>query len=340
MRIIFLIILCLNIFCNVIAQSDLSSFQALDLPTSARQAILNQPISIHDNDIEVGVLNPAMLNKKMHNQFSLNFVDYFSDINFVSAAYSFPFRNFSSLIVSVKSFDYGEFIETNYSSEILGSFNVNEQIISIGLSKELSKKWAIGTSLKTLFSNFQNYKSIVVASDVGIVYKEEEKNLFFSLLARNIGQQISSYASTKELLPLQCDFSMSKRLDHLPFLIVINYKDIQKWDLTPISQFSLSGSNLSDNNSNNQINFTNKLFRHIDFGGELNIGKRICLRIGYNPKRRQELKVNSYLGMVGFSWGLGIKISHFTINYGRSSYHLHGSPNYFSFSTSFSKFYK
>ena len=58
MRIIFLIILCLNIFCNVIAQSDLSSFQALDLPTSARQAILNQPISIHDNDIEVGVLNP------------------------------------------------------------------------------------------------------------------------------------------------------------------------------------------------------------------------------------------------------------------------------------------
>ena len=86
--------------------------------------------------------------------------------------------------------------------------------------------------------------------------------------------------------------------------------------------------------------FLNKLFRHIDFGGELSIGKHIQLRIGYNSKRRQELKVDSYLGMVGFSWGLGIKISHFTINYGRSSYHLHGSPNYFSFSTSFSKFYK
>ena len=58
--------------------------------------------------------------------------------------------------------------------------------------------------------------------------------------------------------------------------------------------------------------------------------------MGYNPKRRQELKVDSYLGMVGFSWGLGIKISHFKINYGRSTYHLHGSPNYFSFSTDFS----
>ena len=60
-----------------------------------------------------------------------------------------------------------------------------------------------------------------------------------------------------------------------------------------------------------EIKFINKLFRHIDFGGELSIGKHIQLRMGYNPKRRQELKVDSFLGMVGFSWGLGIKISEF-----------------------------
>ena len=33
--------------------------------------------------------------------------------------------------------------------------------------------------------------------------------------------------------------------------------------------------------------------------------------------------------MVGFSWGIGIQFTHFAIDYGRSTYHLHGSPNYF-----------
>ena len=114
----------------------------------------------------------------MHNQLSLNFVDYFSDINFVSAAYSFPFRDFGSIIVSVKSIDYGEFTETDYTSQSLGSFGANEQIISIGLGKELSERWSVGASVKTLFSNFQDYKSIALASDLAIAYKKEDKNFF------------------------------------------------------------------------------------------------------------------------------------------------------------------
>ena len=62
--------------------------------------------------------------------------------------------------------------------------------------------------------------------------------------------------------------------------------------------------------------------------------------MGYNAQRRHELTSNSFLGMVGFSWGVGFKMSHFYINYGRATYHLAGAPNYFSVSTNLSKFYK
>ena len=338
MRIVGFFLLYVISFTFVKAQNSSSSYAALDLPLSARQAILNEPVSLYSEDLESGVFNPAMLNEKMEKQLSLNFVDYFFDINFISAAYALPFRDFGTIGISVKSIDYGEFTETDFTSQSLGTFGANEQIISAGTGKKISEQWSVGASVKAIFSNLQNYHSLAIASDLAAAYVKEDKNFSMSLLARNYGKQISTYASTKERLPFQLDFGLSKRLEHLPFLITLNYKNIQKWDLTSI--YESANNDLNQNTSFEEFNFTNKLFRHIDIGGELSVGKHIQLRIGYNSKRRQELKVDSYLGMVGFSWGLGVKISHFKINYGRSTYHLHGSPNYFSFSTDFSKFYK
>ena len=338
MRFIGLFLLLAINFSFVIAQNTSSAFQSLNLSFSARYAVLNEPVSLYSKDIESGVLNPAMLNRNMNKQFSLNFVDYFSDINFVSAAYALSFKELGTIGIAVKSISYGVFIETDYTSEVLGTFGASEQIVSVGLGKELTERWSVGASVKTLFSNLQNYQSIAIGSDIALAYKKEDKNFSMSFLARNYGKQITTYASTKESLPFQLDFGVSKGLEHLPFLFSLNYKNIQKWDLTATNE--TNSSNLIDNEDLEEISFSNKLFRHIDVGGELSIGKHIQLRMGYNPKLRQELKVDSYLGMVGFSWGLGVKVSHFTINYGRSTYHLHGSPNYFSFSTDFSKFYK
>ena len=40
----------------------------------------------------------------------------------------------------------------------------------------------------------------------------------------------------------------------------------------------------------------------------------------------------------GFSWGFGIRISKFHLNYGRASYHLAGASNHFSITTDLSSF--
>ena len=61
---------------------------------------------------------------------------------------------------------------------------------------------------------------------------------------------------------------------------------------------------------------------------EIIFGKNFILRGSYNYRRRQEMKIADKTGMVGFSWGFGIRIYKFKINYSRSTYHLVGSPNY------------
>ncbi|MGC6470258.1 MAG: type IX secretion system protein PorQ [Flavobacteriales bacterium] len=331
--ILFIILI---IFANpLFAQFGSDAFQALNLPLSSRLAVLNEPIALMDDDVEVGIVNPSMLNDQMNNQLSLNFVDYFSDINFISASYAFPFKDFGTMGVSIKSIGYGEFVETDIAAQNLGTFGANEQIIAVGLSKKLTDRWMVGASVKSLFSNFESYSSTAVATDMSIAYYNIEKKFYMTMLAKHIGRQLTSFTSTTENLPLQLEFGMSKRLEHLPFRFMLGYKNIQQWDLTYTTE-----NTTIDTNTTFLMDFSSNLFRHIDFGGELSLGKHLQLRMGYSPKRRQELKVNSFFGMVGFSWGIGVKFSHFKIDYGRSTYHLHGSPNYFSFSTDISKFYR
>ena len=43
-------------------------------------------------------------------------------------------------------------------------------------------------------------------------------------------------------------------------------------------------------------------------------------------------------GMVGFSYGFGMKIKKFRISYGRATYHLAGASNHFSVTMNLSEF--
>ena len=42
---------------------------------------------------------------------------------------------------------------------------------------------------------------------------------------------------------------------------------------------------------------------------------RFKIRGGYNVQRRYELKNDSYMGVTGFSWGVGVKLYNLEIDY-------------------------
>jgi hypothetical protein len=122
------------------------------------------------------------------------------------------------------------------------------------------------------------------------------------------------------------------------------YDHIQKWDLTYTDTDNING-NIDpitglQNKKNGFEKFGDQLMRHFIVGSEFYIGKNLTLRGGYNYKRRQELQVPDKVGMVGFSWGFGIRISKFNINYSRSTYHAVGSPNYLTLNINLSEFSK
>ena len=89
---------------DVIAQSGgNNSYNFLNTSISARLAVLNQPLAIYDNDVNIAILNPSLINEQKHGFLSLNVVDYYSDISFLQASYVFPIKKLGSFSTSIKS---------------------------------------------------------------------------------------------------------------------------------------------------------------------------------------------------------------------------------------------
>lgn len=311
-----------------------SAYEFLTLTNSARIAAMGGNfLAVNDNDITLTQANPSLINASMHNSLSLGFVDYYSDINYGFAMYGRNFAKAGSFVGSMQYISYGDFSLTNDQGEEQGTFNAGEYAFNIGWGRSLDTVFRIGANAKMILSNLESYNSLGVAVDVAGSYIPDDKTCI-SLLFRNIGRQITTYASNGvEPLPFEIQLGVSRRLEHLPFRVSALLTHLEKWDLTydaPDDQSSLTGESSTRSGIGD---FADKAFRHVVIGGEFMPAKFMSIRLGYNYQRRQEMAVASRTGMVGFSWGLGLKVSKFGINYSRSRYHLAGSPNYITITT-------
>jgi hypothetical protein len=279
----------------------------------------------------------------MHNAVSLNFVDYFSDINYGFASYSRTYDNIGSFAASMQYINYGRFDytdETGIIPEDAGEFSAGEFALVLGWGRRLDSLFSIGANFKTIYSAFETYNSFGLGVDVSGTY-HARSGFTASLIARNIGRQLTTYTSgNTEALPFEIQFGISKRLEHLPFRYSILLTNLQKWDLT---YYDPAEDNVDPftgevKTKSKAGEFADKAMRHVVIGGEFLPTKNFSVRVGYNYQRRQEMKIESKRGTVGFSWGFGLRVSKFNFSYARSAYHLSGSPNYLSIAFNLSDF--
>ncbi len=316
-----------------------NSYSFVNLEFSPRVSAMGGAFfAVYDNDLSIGVTNPSVLNSKMNNEIMFNYIDYVSDINFFSFAYARDINNFGTAILSIKSLNYGDLVLNNSIGDSLGMFSASDQILTLGFGKLLHKKLILGLTFNLLNSNYYTYSSLAISSNVAITYLNLKNNFISSLLVKNLGRQLTSY-NVNESLPFEIQFAISKKLAHLPFRYHITYTNLSRFDIK--SPFKLkSQTNFETGNLEvKQETFAKTFLRHIVIGGELNpFNKSFFLRGGFNFQRRFDLSLVSFPATIGFSWGLGFKVSKFRFDYSRSSFHISSYPNYFSISTNLSTF--
>ena len=322
-------------------------FQFLENTNSARVAALGGRVAaLSDDDLNLPFHNPSLLTPSMHNHLILNYVDFFAGINYGYVSYSRSYGNIGNFAVGINYMNYGKFIGADESGILTSEFEAADYGVNLIYSRSLDSLFTIGVNLKPIYSNLESYSSVAIALDAGITYHNKEKFFTASLVMKNLGTQISTYYPNgeNEPLPFEILLGVSQKLRYAPLRFSIVAEHLEKFDLTYVTEEEnnntidpFTGEDIQEDKLNT---FIDKFMRHIIIGTEFYLTDNFVLRFGFNYRRRMEMQVEARPGTVGFSWGVGIKISKFHLSYSRPTYHLAGAPNHFSLSMNLSEFYK
>lgn len=320
-------------------------YEFLGLPATARiTAMGGYAFPVADADLGMALTYPSLMRPAMSTHLSLNFVDYFGDINYGTVAFARDFEKTGTLSASMQYINYGLFQEADETGQLFGDFTAGEYSFMVGWGRRLNERFFIGSNLKSIHSYYHEYHSWGLAVDVSATYMSHNQLFVASAVARNVGVQVSRFRpGPAESLPFEVVFGASHKFANAPIRLAFVAHNLQRFDLTyPVMQtVSVIQQPEREPNLGERISdFGDQLLRHAIFGMEFVPGQNFSFRVGYNYRRRQEMKVESRISTVGLSWGFGIRIARFHLNYGRSNYHLAGAPNHVSVSTSLSELFQ
>lgn len=316
-----------------------NTYAFLNLTQSARSsAVGGFIISLPDNDINNGAQNPALWNIENNTQLSVNYTPYFADIKNGYMAFAKSIDSSITLSCTAQYINYGDFIQTDNTGQTLGNFKAGEYSVGVGAAYK-KDKWQYGIATQFINSNLEQYNSMGLAFDLGISYFDAQNQFGIGLTAQNIGFQLKKYTpNNSESLPFDLQIGINKRLKYLPLRFFLTAHHLHKWDIryNDPSAANPTNSILGTDNEQNKNYFFDKVFRHIVIGGELNLGKNIQVRVGYNHLKNKELKLENIRSMGGLSFGVGLNIYHFQLNYARSVLFVKNAVNQVGITTQFS----
>lgn len=318
-------------------------FEFLDISTNARVSGLGgNNISVKDSELGIACKAPSLLDSTYNNTFCGTRAGHFEGATSIShglLAYANKFKGYN-YIVGMNYINYGFFDGYNEYGEDLGSFSANDFLFQISAAKEVYSHITAGVSVKPIFSQLETYKSLAIATDYSATYNDTSKLFTATLLVRNFGTQIKPYTKDNyEPMPWGIDIGATKKLRHAPLRLSLTYHDIQSFD-TYYEKPKTTNTLISDEEAEESkfSKFSNDLLAHFIVGAEILLFKNLFVATGYNFKKRQELVLADASKMIGFSFGVGLKIYKFHLSYGHEQYHIAGGTNVFSVRTDLNEF--
>ena len=325
-------LLIFTIFTSTFAQvGGESTYQFLNLVSSPRQAALGgKVVTNYDYDVTSGLYNPATINVEMDNQLALNYSSYLGGISYGTAAYAYTWdRRVQTFHIGMTYINYGSFEGYDLNGVSTGTFTGNEAALSVGYAKQLGRSdFYGGFNVKLITSKLEQYNSIGGALDLGIIYINEKLDFHASLVVRNLGTQFTTYAGLNEKLPLEVDLGLSQTLENVPIRWHLTFENLQKWPIG-FSNPARATTDLDGNQTQEKVGFLNETLRHTIIGAELFPEKGFNIRLGYNFRRSEELKIVDQRNFSGLSFGIGLKFNKMRFSYTHARYSSASNTNFF-----------
>jgi hypothetical protein len=334
------LLLCVLFFVCTVGYSQIGgkyTYQFLNLVTAPRQAALGgKPITIYDEDVNQVNFNPAAINVEMDNHLSLNYANYYGEITYGTACYAYTYdRHLQTFQAGVNYVNYGSFDGFDENGQATTSFTGSEIALSLGYGYNIPyTDIHIGASAKLISSSLETYHSLGGAIDIGAIFIDQRNDVNWALVIRNIGTQFSTYNGVYEKLPLEIIVGVSQELEHVPIRWHLTIENLQQWNIA-FSNPVRTESSFDGDSKQEKISFVNNALRHLVTGVELFPKKAFNLRLGYNFRRAEELRILEQRNFSGISVGFGLKMNKLKFNYSYSRYTLAGNTSLFGLTINF-----
>ncbi len=308
-----------------------TTYQFLNLVSSPRQAALGGKVLTNvDYDVTQALFNPATINTEMDNQLALNYTSYLGGISYGTASYAYTVdRHTQTFHGGITYINYGSFDGYDEQGNATGTFSGGETALSLGYALQIGyTDFYAGANLKLITSKLEQYTSFGAAADLGLLYINEKLDFNAALVVRNLGSQITTYAGLNEPLPFEVAFGMSQTLEHVPIRWHVTFENLHKWPIARANP-ARSTSDLDGNQSSEKIGFLGQVIRHTIIGAELFPEGGFNIRLGYNFRRAEELRIVDQRNFSGLSAGFSIKLNKMRFSYTHAKYTSAANSNFF-----------
>jgi len=325
---------CLSLILSTAAFAQVggkATYQFLNLGISPRQVALGgKVITNYDYDPTQALYNPASINWEMDNQLSLNYNNYIGDVNYGTAAYAYLWdRHTQVLHLGATYINYGKFDGYDEQGNPTDSFGGGEVAISVGHARNVAfTNFYIGGNFKVISSKLEQYTSMGVALDIAVMYVYEDWDLNIALVARNVGTQLTPYENTLEKLPFEMIFGMSQTLQNIPIRWHFTLEHLQRWNVA-FANPNRDETDLEGNSTPEKIGFIDNVFRHMILGIEIFPESGFNLRLGYNFRRGEELRILEQRSFAGLSGGFSVRFNKVRLSYAYSKYNSAAASSFF-----------
>ncbi|TRW99854.1 type IX secretion system protein PorQ [Flavobacterium gawalongense] len=307
------------------------TYQFLNLVTSPRQAALGgKTVTIYDDDVNQVNFNPATLNPEMDNHLALNYGSYYKEVTYGTASYAYTYdRHLQTFQAGINYVNYGNFDGYDENGQPTASFTGSEIALSFGYAYTIPNTTIhIGVNAKLISSNLESYSSFGGAIDIGALFIDEKNDVNWGLAIRNIGTQFTTYNGTNEKLPLEIIAGVSQELENVPIRWHLTLENLQQWNIA-FSNPERAESSIDGSSTAEKVSVINNALRHVIMGVELFPEKSFNIRLGYNFRRAEELRLLEQRNFSGVSLGFGLKFNKLKFNYSYSRYTLAGNTSLF-----------
>lgn len=304
MKKVAIILLLALVALDMHAQDSRTEYNFLRLPVSAHAAALGgDNVSIIEDDEALIFSNPALLSSVSDKTINLNYMNYMSGVNMLSAAFNKTVKERASWAGSAQYIDYGSMKETDADNVQTGEFKAKDIALAGYFSYMLTDHLAGGIAMKFVTSYIGDYNSIGMGVDLGVNYYDDARGWSVSAVVKNLGGQLKAYTDNYERMPIDVQIGASKSFETFPMRLSASLVDLNHWD----------------------YRFAN----HIVVGAEFIIAPSIWIGGGYSFRRAHEMKIASTDGEsshgAGLSFGGGLNLDRFKVNLAYGKYHVSSS---------------